>query len=310
MSEKNAADIAVIGAGPAGIAASIYLKRAGRSILLFEERAPGGLLRNANLVENYPGFPGGISGPDLASAMTRHLANAGVEVIRRKAGPVVLLSDGAFRLRAGKDRYHADCVIIATGTRPRKTGLRGLGQVKGRVFCEIADIPDPRIRGRRMIIVGGGDAAFDYALGTLSRGGIPIVVSRSGFKALPLLRRRAEEWRIECHANAGPLKIRAGRNGIRVICRVAGRTREIEGDHLLIACGREPSVPVLGASLGKRVGPARGRIETPVPGLFFAGDIIRGRLRQTGVAVGDGIRAAMRADEYLKSRGEQLGHRR
>ncbi len=302
MSEKNVADIAVIGAGPAGIASAICLKRAGYSILLFEERTPGGLLWNANLVENYPGFPNGISGPGLARAIARHLANAGVKVIGRKAGPVVLLRDGAFRLRAGEDRYQVDAVVIATGTRPRKIGLRGLQQAKGHVFCAIADIPESRIRGRRVIIVGGGDAAFDHALGALSRGGTPIIVSRSGFKALPLLRRRAEDGRIEIHANAGPLRVRAGRRAIRVVCRVAGGTREIEGDHLLIACGRAPCFPVLGASLGKRVGAPRGKIETPVPGLYFAGDVIRGRLRQTGVAVGDGIRAAMLADEYLKSR--------
>ena len=170
-------DVAIIGAGPAGIAAAIHLRRYDITPVVFEERAVGGLLRNAHLVENYPGFPEGIGGPELAGLMRDHLGVSGAEVRYER---IVSLDyrDDRFFLRTASAELACRIAVVASGTEPKKIpDLAIPDDIMNRVFYEVYPIRD--MRYKNIAIIGAGDAAFDYAL-NLSRQNEVTLLSRGG----------------------------------------------------------------------------------------------------------------------------------
>jgi len=295
-------EVTIIGAGPAGMSAAIYLQRAGLSPVLLERAEPGGLLRSANWVENYPGFPAGIPGRDLATRFKDQLRQVGAKVTSTEVRSVKRVRWG-FQIKSGLGDRTSRAVILATGTRPAKVAIRGASELAGkRVFSELNELP-LSLKGKRLIIIGGGDAAFDYALGLRERGAQIVVVSRSEPCCLPLLRDRTEALGIEVVIGASPRGVRRTKDGLILTCDAGGSEVDLAGDMLLMACGRVPNIEVLGPSLRRGASASRnGLPETRVRGLFLAGDVVRDKQRQTGIAVGDGIRAAMLAEEYLGGR--------
>lgn len=281
------------------MAAAIYLQRAGVSPLLLERGEPGGLLRSANLVENYPGFPQGIPGKDLASRFRDQLAGVGAQVTRADVRSVRRIQSG-FEIGIGARRTEATAVILATGTRPAETSLRGARTLRGkRLFGEIHELPRP-LEGRRVLIIGGGDAAFDYALSLRGEGARTIIVSRSEPSCLALLRERTEAMGAETVIGAQPEAVHRVRGGVAVDCAVGASKIVLAADLVLMACGRVPNIEVLSPNLRHKIREdGKAPPETGVPGLYLAGDVVRDRQRQTGIAVGDGIRAAMLARAYL-----------
>ena len=295
-------EVTIIGAGPAGMSAAIYLQRAGLSPVLLERAEPGGLLRSANWVENYPGFPAGIPGRDLATRFKDQLRQVGAKVTSTEVRSVKRVRWG-FQIKSGLGDRTSRAVILATGTRPAKVAIRGASELAGkRVFSELNELPSS-LKGKRLIIIGGGDAAFDYALGLRERGAQIVVVSRSEPCCLPLLRDRTEALGIEVVIGASPRGVRRTKDGLILTCDAGGSEVDLAGDMLLMACGRVPNIEVLGPSLRRGASASRnGLPETRVRGLFLSGDVVRDKQRQTGIAVGDGIRAAMLAEEYLGGR--------
>ncbi len=295
-------NVAIIGAGPAGIAAGIFLKRAGLSPLLLEKAVAGGLLRSANLVENYPGFPEGISGRNLVRRFASQMRRMGIEITRAEVNRASM-SKGAFAIQTDSTTYRAESLIIATGTRPRDVKLRGARALGGtRFFTELTDVPVSLRKGKRAVVLGGGDAAFDYAIDLRESGDEVTILSRSEPRCLPLLRERARKagarLRIGCEVtSASPIPKDGG-----VVCEiVGGPTEKVSADFILMACGRTPNIEFLDPSLRRIV--AKGHPpRTSIPGLFLAGDVARGDHRQTGIAVGDGVRAAMMVQEFLMSK--------
>lgn len=295
-------DIAIIGAGPAGIAAAIYLQRAGIDPVLFERGEIGGLLRNANLVENYPGFPSGIGGSDLVALFAKQLKEHKVALSRVEV-KAVDLSRGRFRIETDSGNYLSRTVIIGTGTRPMDIALKGSSRLVGRlVFHEFVELPLAELGRKRILIIGGGDAAFDYAINLRRRGHDAAIVSRSTPSCLPLLRNRAEECDVKILSHAAPQQMREENDELVLTIRDRRGRREIKGDYLLIACGRRADMSILSNVLLKRVGSPHDVPKTAVPGLFLVGDVVRGRHRQTGIAVGDGILAAMLIEESMNGR--------
>jgi len=295
-------EVAIIGAGPAGMSAAIHLQRAGLSPVLLERGEPGGLLRSANWVENYPGFPDGIPGQDLAARFRNQLRIVGAKVTSADVRSVKRVRWG-FQIKSGLGDRTSRAVILATGTRPAKVAIRGASELAGkRVFSELNDLPSS-LKGKRLIIVGGGDAAFDYALGLRQRGAQILVVSRSEPCCLPLLRERTEALGIEVVIGVSPRTVRGAKDGLVLTCIAGASEVELAGDMLLMACGRVPNIEVLSQSIRREMSPgSKGLPETSVRGFYLAGDVVREKQRQTGIAVGDGIRAAMLAEEYLGGR--------
>ncbi|MCS7010612.1 MAG: NAD(P)/FAD-dependent oxidoreductase [Anaerolineales bacterium] len=290
-------DVVIIGAGPAGLTAAIQLRRYGLRPRLFEARRPGGLLWNANLVENYPGFPGGIPGPALARLFLEQATAVGVE-ITLEAVTTLDWTGSLFRLQTSCGVTEARAAIVATGTRPRPlTGFDTPEELQDRIAYEVADWP--ALQGERIVIIGGGDAAFDYAL-NLARQNFVIILNRSAqVKCLPLLWERASACRnIAYYANTVVQRLLPRPDGrMTVECFSPQGMLTLTADRLLGAIGREPQKDFLAPTLQR---------EAPVLEacglLYFVGDLKNGLFRQTAIAAGDGLRAAM----HLYSRLQEM----
>ncbi|MCJ2533151.1 MAG: NAD(P)/FAD-dependent oxidoreductase [Candidatus Thermoplasmatota archaeon] len=302
MHEK--VSVVIVGAGPAGIAAGMFLKRAGVEPLLLEEREPGGLLREANLVENYPGFPGGISGKELASLMVHQMEKLGVRLEIRSVTKISP-KGRSFVTETETGTYESDTVIIATGTAPKKLEIEGAGELEGRrLFYGLASIGTDAIRGKRVLVLGGGDAAFDYAINMSTRGNPVAIVSRSTASCLPLLLERAEARGIEVSEGCTPERMTESMDEVVVECACGDEKKIFKADIVTAAYGREPRVDMLPSELRERVDDSgEGPPMTGIEGLFVAGDVVRGIHRQAAIAAGDGILAAMHVEQLLRKRG-------
>ncbi|MFZ1947030.1 MAG: NAD(P)/FAD-dependent oxidoreductase [bacterium] len=290
--------IAVVGAGPAGMAAAIQLKRLGHEPAVYERRRVGGLLVNAYLVENYPGFPDGIPGRELVKLMEAQVAAHSIcvrfeEVLRVEA------SQDCFVIRTSHGVVKSRALLVASGTRPRTLDFpaipAGLG---GRILTEVYSIRGAR--GKRVAIVGAGDAAFDYAISLESLNAVTIISRSEAPHCVPALRVRAEGSRsINLMSGTRLSRIEQDPDRVRLSCAGPSGALDFEVDYLLLAIGRTPELSFLAPGLAATPGQQPSR-DT----LFFAGDVVRGTARQTAIAVGDGVAAAMHIHERIMEIGQ------
>jgi thioredoxin reductase (NADPH) len=297
-------EVAIVGCGPAGIAAAIYLMRAGYEPLVFEKKEIGGLLENANLVENYPGFPEGIGGKELVKLFQNQLHNLGINV---KIDDVksVNFKKGFFNLKTNKYKYRTKVVIIAIGTNPKNVDLKGQSDLIGKkLFYEIKDIPSPKGEDT-FVIIGGGDAAFDYALNLAKNvERVDIIFRGKNPKCLSLLEKRVKDKsNIHLHPKTYPMAVEETGDQITIKFMSDEKKIAFTADYALIACGREPNLSILSDEIQGSL-KIKEDGSSNFPSLFFAGDVRRGEFRQTGIAVGDGIMCAMQAVEFLKGEDE------
>jgi thioredoxin reductase (NADPH) len=296
---KNAV---IVGAGPAGMAAAIYLQRVGLAPLVLERDTPGGLLRNANLVENYPGFTRGIEGEELAAQFVEQMKNLSIEV-KRSSAKKVKLTGNIFKTETESIEISSHAVIIASGTRPKVPRIPGVEGLQGKkVFSDIVSMHIPENKEYHYLVLGGGDAAFDYALNLCRRGHRATIVVRSRPQCIALLRERAAANGIVVREGILVEQVEETVQGVVMRCRTGPRRLRLYGDAIVIAYGRSPELGMLDSSLLGRVKNVESPPATEVPGLYLAGDVARGRNRQTGIAVGDGIMAAMLLEQFVKSR--------
>ena len=290
-------EVAIVGAGPSGSSTALQLKRYGISALLFESARFGGLLWNANLVENYPGFPGGISGPELVGLFSEQVRDISIDVIREQV--ISLAHEGdVFQLETEARGYRSRIVVIASGTSPVTFPDELLSEdVRDRVFYEV--YPLLSLEGQRITIVGAGDAAFDYALNLAERNEVIILNRVEREKCLPLLWERASATpRITYHQRTQVVRIeRAPAGGILLRCVAPSGNIGILSDYLIGAIGRQPRLDFMTPAL--RAGAPALENEGV---LYFVGDVVNGIFRQTAIAVGDGILAAMKIYRYLEER--------
>jgi len=292
--------LAVVGAGPAGLAAAIQARRAGAELCLLDpDGYDGAQARAASWIENYPGFPGGIDGARLMDRFVAQAREHGLEPVRERVLAVHRSSapDGGLTLElAGGRRLIARAVIVATGAVPRTLQLE---LPEGAPVAYRADAL-ARVRGQRLLVLGGGEAALDQALRLRRLGAarVDVAFRAAAPRALDLLVRRARAQGITLRPRAHLARLGQGSDGW-----VAGLDGAdpvtLDVDAVVVCIGKlgagpEPRLPGE-ASVVDRLG------RTPLPGLYRIGDCCRGRYRQVAVAVGDGVAAAMHATSYLQN---------
>jgi thioredoxin reductase len=282
-------DMAIVGAGPSGLAMAIQLKRYGLEPVVFERNQPGGLLWNANLVENYPGFPGGIPGPELVKLIVDQARDVGVKIVLEEITSLDIKGD-VFILRSGNQRYQYRWVAVASGTKPIQAIRSDIpAGAEKLIFYEV--YPIIRQKWKKIVIVGAGDAAFDYALNLAWQNEVIILNRGSTRVCLPLLfDRMSEHPNITYYQNIGISQIdfdeRVKR--LNLTCTSPAGMRKIVADYLIFAIGREPKLDFLTENL------VECRNDLMKSGrLYFIGDVKNDIYRQTAIAVGNGVLAAM-----------------
>jgi thioredoxin reductase len=290
-------EIAIIGAGPAGIATAIQLRRYGLQVTVFEKNRIGGLLRSANLVENYPGFPQGISGPNLVHLFEEQLRYSSANVLFEEVISLHFERE-KFVVATDERTLYPGIVVIASGTRPIELSDLELPPLFREAVCyDISSIL--REKGKRIVIVGAGDAAFDYALNLGASNEVIIVNRGDSVNCLPLLWQRAcNTAAISYFDNTRVLRITGhNSNQIGIECVRQGEMMTLQAHHLVSAVGREPQLSFL---------PEDGRASLDRLAheglIYFVGDVRNGSFRQTAIAVGDGIMAAMKIGAKLNMR--------
>lgn len=286
--------VVIIGGGPAGLAAAMQLSRQGHKSLLLEKDRVGGLLWNANLVENYPGFPAGIRGPELVALFKEQAQRLDVKIARDEALEIGF--DGKnFRIGTRTGELTAAVIVMATGTVPRKLPEHLMSsEIADRIFSEV--YPLLGSQGKEVVIIGGGDAAFDYALNLARANQVMVLTRGKEIQSLPLLVDRAQDHpSITCRLGVEVLAVHPGhKSGLEIKVVENGREGTLAGDYLIAAIGREPARSLLSPSIMNGIEQLQEEHR-----FFQIGDLKNGLYRQTTIAVGDGIRAAMEIDHYL-----------
>lgn len=300
METVSRESVVIIGGGPAGVMCAVQLRRHGLDPLLFEPGRIGGLLRDAGTLENCPGFPDGIKGPALARLLEQQLDLAGVRRCQERVQQ--LEWDGhEFSVRAVRTGCRAGIAVVASGTVPRPFPLMVPPEGRTRVWTGLGVLRSRR--GCQIVILGAGDAAFDYALTLSGRNQVTILQRSAAPAGLPLLVQRAEAAGVTRLAGTSLVKLGWDRSRHQLLlnCRSGGKNLVLPAGELLSAIGREPADRFFGEGLRARQSDLQqqGR-------LYFAGDVVNGRCRQAAIAAGDGLRTAMLiAGRLSRAEGEE-----
>jgi thioredoxin reductase (NADPH) len=302
-------DVAIIGGGPAGLTAGLYLARANRRTVVIEKESLGGSPKNVEWIENYPGFPEGVSGAELVSAMAAQATKYGLKTEPGEVTSIELFS--SCRWVGCVDRgYTAAVVIVAGGARPKKLGVPGEDALRGKGVFDCAMCDGGQYAGRVVTVCGGGDGALTEALYMAKIASRVLVVHRRDqLRATSILQERAMAepkiefvWSSVVEAIEGHGQVES----VRVRRINTNETRDIGTDGVLVHVGLEPNTGYLSGMLplddqGQII--VDGRMQTEVPYVLAAGDIRSGSPRQIAAAVGDGAIAGITAQRLLEEFG-------
>ena len=312
--EKLNKKVIIIGSGPAGYTAALYLARAGYTPLVIAGAlTPGGQLMNTTEVENYPGFVDGILGPDLMEAMQKQEEKFGAQIILNDVVSVDFKDDLKTVTTDDGETYTANAVIISTGSQVRKLGVPGEQEYSGRGVSYCATCDGFFFRGKPIVVVGGGDSAFEEAL-FLTRFGssVTLIHRRDSFRASKIMIDRARKnEKIKFVLNSVVQSINGSNEdaqSVTVKNVVTGETQDIEASGIFVAIGHLPSTSFLNNSIALNedgtISVQGASTKTSIPGVFAAGDVVDSVYRQAISAAGMGCRAALDAQAYLNDLSE------
>jgi thioredoxin reductase (NADPH) len=306
MAETERVDVVIIGAGPAGLSAAVYCGRALMDTVVIEKNVVGGQILEAYDVDNYPGFDEGITGPELVDKMQKHAERFGARMVQQNVEDIV--HDGrSKRVVTDEVDYCTPIVIVASGASHRKLDVPGEKELSGSGVSYCATCDGPFFRDKRLVVVGGGDAAVTEGLFlTRFASHLDLVHRRQGFRARPTyLKEARENEKFEFILDTVVTEIQGeGKvESVRLRNVLTGEERDHECDGVFISIGHEPNTGFLKTLLPDYAGdivPVDFNMESDVKGLYAVGDVRVGSFRQVGTAVGEGIMAAMHAEQRLK----------
>jgi len=297
----------IMGSGPAGLTAAIYAARARLNPLVIEGFEPGGQLTLTTEVENFPGFPEGIMGPELMENFKKQAARFGTKFVLGNIEKADLKAK-PFRIWVGSTEYTCDAFIVASGASARWLGIEAEKKYKGRGVSTCATCDGAFYRERKVAVVGGGDSAMEEAnFLTRFASEVTIIHRRKDFRASKIMLERAQKnpkikWLLDSHVVdiTGQDTVA----GIVVENLVTKEKKELPMDGLFVAIGHVPNTVVFKGQLPMN---EQGYLQvggettmTSIPGVFSAGDVHDLRYRQAITAAGSGCRAAMDAEKYLE----------
>jgi thioredoxin reductase (NADPH) len=315
MTDARHARLIILGSGPAGYTAAVYAARANLKPLLITGLEQGGQLMTTTDVDNWPGGPEGLQGPQLMSELQTHVARLNVEMIFDQVQDADL-STRPFRLAGGERRYTADALIIATGASARYLGLPSEQRLRGKGVSACATCDGFFYKGQDVAVIGGGNVAVEDALylSNICRR-VTLVHRRDRLRAEKMLQSRlmartGAGGNVEIawnHVVEEVLGQDQGVSGVRLRSTVSpGQTRELKITGLFIAIGHDPNTGVFAGQLDMnngyiivRSGLQGGATATSVPGAFAAGDVADHVYRQAITSAGSGCMAALDAEKYL-----------
>jgi thioredoxin reductase (NADPH) len=306
--DQNHYDVIIIGSGPAGYTAGIYTSRANLSTLIISGTLPGGQLMTTSEVENYPGFPNGIFGPELMMNMRQQAERFGAVIVDDEVLKVDF-KNRPFTITTHAETYTAEATLLCTGASPRKLGIPAEQQFSGRGVSYCATCDGPFFKGENIVVVGGGDTAMEEATFLTKFGkSVRVVHRRDSLRASKILQQKAlENPKIEFIWNNVVADIKGNNKISTVLVKDinTGKERTIETGGLFVAIGHEPNTAVFKGQLeldDKGYIILKHHTKTSVEGVFAAGDVHDHRYRQAVTAAGFGCMAAIDVEKWLSER--------
>ena len=302
---KNFYDVIIIGSGPAGFTAGIYTSRAKLKTLLISGSLPGGQLMTTSEVENYPGFPNGIFGPELMMNMRQQAERFATTIIDDEVLKVDF-KKRPFIISTHSETYEGRAVLLCTGASPRKLGIDGEQEFGGRGVSYCATCDGPFFKGEEIAVIGGGDTAIEEATFLTKFGkSVKIIHRRDFLRASKILQEKAfENSKIQFVWNNVVTRITGNKKieSIEVKNLTTGKTQNLSVGGLFVAIGHEPNTSIFKDQLeldDKGYVMLKENTRTSVEGVFAAGDVHDYRYRQAVTAAGFGCMAALDVEKWL-----------
>jgi thioredoxin reductase (NADPH) len=310
MEQKKVENVIVVGGGPAGYTAALYTARANLEPLVFEGFQWGGQLQNTTDVENYPGYPEGIMGPEMMNRFRAQAERFGTRFVSDDVDRVELGDGGVQRVFLGDEEHLARTVILAMGAEPRRLGIPGEMELSGRGVSTCGVCDGAFFKGKKVVVIGGGDSAMEDAIFVAKfADDLTIVNRRDEFRASKIMQERArEQGNIEFKTPFVPEEFVGGDGGnldhVRLRNAESGESEDFGVEGAFVAIGHIPKSEIVAGQVETdedgyiRTQP--GSTRTNLAGVFAVGDVVDRTYRQAVTAAGTGCMGALDAEWYLR----------